>query len=61
MSASIIQLYRLVDIEDPVSIPPPPVPHKGWCPRSRRPLRGLGLTATCWLLIGILCLLGSPT
>jgi hypothetical protein len=39
MSASIIQLYRLVDIEDPVSIPPPPVPfrsQKGCGARSRR-------------------------
>jgi hypothetical protein len=38
MSASIIQLYRLVDNEDPVSVPPPPVPfrspQKGCCARS---------------------------
>jgi hypothetical protein len=50
MSASIIQLYRLVDIEDPVSVPPPPVPfrspQKGCCARSRLFRHGLGLTAT---------------
>lgn len=50
MSASIIQLYRLVDIEDPVSVPPPPVPfrspQKGCCTRSRLFRHGLGLTAT---------------